>query len=126
MNGEFSAGSDGLWPDALTIGEDSHAGHRGAAMQHYFYDIHWDGEILADDEGTSHFDDGSALYYGRTVANRIARCGKGEKVTVHIRDGLGRLLSIATPGPCRAFNARQAKIHDIVERDLARQAVMMG
>lgn len=100
-------------------------GARGM-MQHYFYDIHWDGEILTDDEGTCHFDDGSALYYGRTVANRIARCGKGEKVTIHIRDSIGRLLSIATPGPCRSFNARQARIHEIVERDLARQAVMLG
>lgn len=126
MNDKFSAGSADLWLDATTIGENSHAGHRGTVMQHYYYDIHWDGEILTDDEGTSHFDDGSALYYGRTVANRIARCGKGEKVTVHIRDSLGRLLSIATPGPCRAFNARQARIHDILERDLARQAVMLG
>jgi hypothetical protein len=95
-------------------------------MQHYFYDIHWDDEILADDEGVSHFDDGSALYYGRTVANRIARCGKGEKVTVHIRDDVGRLLTIATPGPCRIFNTRQATVHAIVARDLARQAVIAG
>lgn len=91
-------------------------------MQHYFYDILWDGETMTDEEGVSHFDDGSAIYYGRTVATRIARCGKGERVRVHVRDTHGRLLSIVTPGPLRALNARQARIFEIVERDLARQA----
>lgn len=91
-------------------------------MQHYFYDILWDGETVTDEEGASHFDDGSAIYYGRTVATRIARCGKGERVRVHVRDSNGRLLSIVTPGPLRALNARQARIFEIVERDLARQA----
>jgi hypothetical protein len=92
-------------------------------MQHYFYDIHWDGETLTDDEGTSHFDDGSAIFYGQTVATRIARCGKGERVRVHVRDERGRLLSIQCPGPLRALNARQARVFAIVERDIARQAV---
>ena len=68
-------------------------------MQTYFYDIHWDRETLVDDEGTRHFDDGSAIYYARIVASRIARCGKGERVRVHVRDIRGRLLSIQCPGP---------------------------
>lgn len=95
-------------------------------MQHYFFDIHWDGETLADDEGTSHFDDGSAVYYGRMVASRIARCGKGEKVRVHVRDARGRLLSIVCPGPLRALTDHQARIREIVERDLGRQWPMAG
>ena len=92
-------------------------------MQHYYFDIHWDGEAVTDDEGTSHFDDGSAIYYGRTVATRIAQGSKGERVRVHVRDAHGRLLSIQCPGPLRALNARQARIFTIVERDIARQAL---
>ena len=96
-------------------------------MQHYFYDIHWDGETLTDEEGASHFDDGSAIYYARNVATRIARCGKGERVRVHVRDADGRLLSIVSPGPLRVLSTRQARIFEIVERDLARhQAAIVG
>ena len=108
-------------------------------MQHYFYDIHWDGETLTDEEGASHFDDGSAIYYARNVATRIARCGKGERVRVHVRDAErlptmlrfrdadGRLLSIVSPGPLRVLSTRQARIFEIVERDLARhQAAIAG
>lgn len=95
-------------------------------MQHYYYDIHWDGEILTDEEGTSHFDDGSAIWYGRSVANRIARGSGDVKILVQIRDSRNRLLSIATPGPCRTVTSRMAQIHDIVERDLARQAAKAG
>jgi hypothetical protein len=93
----------------------------GADMQTYFYDIHWDRETLVDEEGQSHFDDGSAIYYGRVIASRIARCGKGERVRVHVRDVRGRLLSIQCPGPLRALTSHQAEIRSIVERDLARQ-----
>jgi hypothetical protein len=95
-------------------------------MQTYFYDIHWDRETLVDDEGTRHFDDGSAIYYARIVASRIARCGKGERVRVHVRDIRGRLLSIQCPGPLRALTNRQAEIRSIVERDLARQGELAG
>ncbi len=91
-------------------------------MQTYFFDIHWDGETLTDDEGTSHFDDGSAIYYGRVVATRIGRSSKGERVRVHIRDAAGRLLSIQCPGPLPVYNPQQARIHQIVERDIARQS----
>jgi hypothetical protein len=95
-------------------------------MQTYFYDIHWDRETLTDDEGTCHFDDGSAIYYARVVASRIARCGKGERVRVHVRDIRGRLLSIQCPGPLRALTSHQAEIRSIVERDLARQCELVG
>ena len=98
----------------------------GADMQTYFYDIHWDRETLADEEGTSHFDDGSAIYYARVVASRIARCGKGERVRIHVRDAAGRLLSIQCPGPLRALTSHQAEIRSIVERDLARQSAAAG
>lgn len=95
----------------------------GADMQRYYYDIIWDGETVTDDEGTTHFDDGSAIYYGRTVATRIARTGKGERVRVQIRDARGRLLSIQCPGPLRVLNASQARVFEIVERDIARQTI---
>ena len=98
----------------------------GADMQTYFYDIHWDRETLTDDDGTSHFDDGSAIYYGRVVASRIARCGKGERVRVHVRDAAGRLLSIQCPGPLRGLTGQQAEVRSIVERDLARQSGQAG
>lgn len=95
-------------------------------MQTYFYDIHWDGETLTDDEGTCHFDDGSAVYYARIIASRIARCGKGERVRVHVRDAQGRLMSIQCPGPLRALTGHQAEIRSIVERDLARRWTAAG
>ena len=95
-------------------------------MQQYFFDIHWDGEIVPDEEGASHFDDGSAIYYGRIVASRVAGCGKGEKVCVHVRDIDGRLLSIQCPGPLRALSEHQARLRTIVERDLARNWMMAG
>ena len=96
MNGEFSIGSDDLWLDVTTIGEDTHAAHRGTVMQHYFYDIHWDGEMLADDEGTSHFDDGSALYYGRTVAN--VRCGGADVASAQVRAGMAWVYTAYADG----------------------------
>lgn len=95
-------------------------------MQTYFYDIHWDREALVDDEGTGHFDDGSAIYYARVVASRLARSSKGERVRIHVRDAEGRLLSIQCPGPLRALSDHQAEIRSIVERDLARQWVLAG
>ena len=90
-------------------------------MEHYFFDICWNDETVVDDEGTAHFDDGSAIYYGRTVASRIARCGSGESVRIHVRDSRGRLLSIVTPGIYR--HTAQAPIRAIIERDLARQTI---
>jgi hypothetical protein len=95
-------------------------------MQHYFFDIVWNDETVVDDEGTGHFDDGSALYYGRTVASRIARCGQSEAVLVHVRDQQGRLLAIVRPGTCRPFLPSPAGIRTIVERDLRRQSVIGG
>ena len=90
-------------------------------MQHYYFDIFWDGETLADEVGTSHFDDGSAIYYGSVVANRIARCGRSEPVRVLVRDGLGRLLSMVNATNCRSFATQQSRRREIVQRDLARQ-----
>ncbi|MBL0375013.1 hypothetical protein JJB09_23645 [Rhizobium sp. KVB221] len=95
-------------------------------MQHYFFDIHWNDETVLDDEGTGHFDDGSALYYGRTLAIRIARCGKGESVRVHVRDDQGRLLSIVTPGSWRPEAPSQVRTRAIIERDRTRQSMMSG
>lgn len=95
-------------------------------MQNYFFDICWNNETVVDDEGTGHFDDGSAVYYARTVASRVARCGNGESVRVHVRDSQGRLLSIVTPGIYRHAAQSQAPIRAIIERDLARQSIAVG
>ena len=95
-------------------------------MQLYFFDICWDGETLVDDEGTSHFDDGCAIYYASTVANRLGRCGRHESVRVNVRDTRNRLLSIVVPRTCLPQTAQQGRIRDIVERDLARQRQMAG
>lgn len=93
-------------------------------MQQYFFDIVWNNETVVDEEGTGHFDDGSAIYYGRVVASRIARCGKGDAVHVHVRDDRGRLLSIARPGVWRPEAQSQARIRAIVEGDLLRQSTI--
>lgn len=95
-------------------------------MQLYFFDICWDGETLVDDEGTSHYDDGCAVYYASTVANRLGRCGRHESVRVHVRDDRNRLLSIVVPRACLPVTAHQSKIRAIVERDLARQMLSAG
>ena len=80
-----------------------------------------DGETIADEDGTGHFDDGSAIYYARVVANRLARCGRYESVRVNVRDAGGRLLTIVVPGCCLPAAAHRARIRTIVENDLARQ-----
>jgi hypothetical protein len=95
-------------------------------MQHYYFDICWDGETLTDDEGASHYDDGSAVFYAGTVANRLARCGRIEAVRVHVRDDRGRLLSIVVPRACLSSMSQQARRRAIVERDLARQTSLAG
>jgi hypothetical protein len=95
-------------------------------MQHYFFDICWNDETVVDEEGTGHFDDGSAIYYGRTVASRVARGGDGEAIRVHVRDGHGRLLSIVTPGTGYYAAPSQARIRAIIECDLARQSLAIG
>ena len=95
-------------------------------MQLYFFDIHFKGETITDEEGARHFDDGSAIYYARTIANRISRTDNGDMVRVHIRDSHNRLLTIAIPSACRPLTSQQAQIQATVERDLARQRSMAG
>jgi hypothetical protein len=111
---------------SIRIGAATGVRQPRADMQHYFFDICWNDETVVDDEGTGHFDDGSAIYYGRTVASRIARCGNGESVRIHVRDSRGRLLSIVTPGTYRHPAQSQAPIRAIIERDLARQSIAIG
>ena len=95
-------------------------------MQQYFFDIVWNDETVADEEGTGHFDDGSAIFYGRLVASRIARCGRGDTVHVHVRDSQGRLLTIARPAAGRTLLPSPPGVRTIVERDLRRQALAAG
>jgi hypothetical protein len=89
-------------------------------MQHYFFDIHWNDETILDEEGADYFDEGSALYYGRIVANRIARGSVGDTIRVHVRNGAGRLLSILIANQFEQKLQAQSRVKAIVERDLAR------
>ena len=90
-------------------------------MQTYFFDIQWNGEILLDDEGMVHFDEGSALYYARMLARRVSRGGGGDLVQVHVRQNRGQLLATMTANPHDPHIRTLAQRRAIVERDLARQ-----
>lgn len=93
-------------------------------MQHYFFDIQWNSETVLDDEGTEHFDEGSALYYARVIANRLSRAGRGDLVQIHVRQGNGRLLGTMTANQNDPEFRKLARVRAIVERDLARQQLV--
>jgi hypothetical protein len=94
------------------------------AMQTYFFDINWNGEMLQDDDGASHFDEGSALYYARVIANRLARGADEAAIRIHVRMGDGRPFAIVSPTPRGALPVSQVRVRAIVERDLSRQKTM--
>ena len=63
-------------------------------MQHYFFDLHWgDGQVI-DRDGVDHFDEGSALYYARRIADRIGRDDDYRSLKVHIHAAGGALLAV--------------------------------
>jgi hypothetical protein len=93
-------------------------------MQTYFFDIFWNGERLQDDEGASHFDEGSALYYARVIANRLARGADGAAIRIHIRLGEDRPFAIVSPTPRVPLPAHHVQVRTIVERDLSRQRTL--
>ncbi|ABR60106.1 hypothetical protein GOC91_19000 [Sinorhizobium medicae] len=70
-------------------------------MQLYFFDLHWDDECFADDEGILHFDEGSALYYGQRIADRIGRDVDYGSLKVRVRSEAGVMLAALTPSQGR-------------------------
>lgn len=90
-------------------------------MQTYFFDIHWNGETLQDEDGASHFDEGSALYYARVIANRLARGAEEAAIRIHVRSSDGRPFAIVSPTPKGPLPVNQLRVRAIVERDLGRQ-----
>lgn len=92
-------------------------------MQTYFFDIHWNGEMLRDEDGAAHFDEGSALYYARVIANRLARGADEAAIRINIRTVDGRPFAIVSPTPRGPLPVNQARVRAIVERDLDRRRV---
>jgi hypothetical protein len=90
-------------------------------MQTYFFDINWNGELLQDDEGALHFDEGSALYYARVIANRLARGSDEAAIRIRIRLDDSRIFAIVSPTPRGPLPANQGEVRAIIERDLNRQ-----
>ncbi|WP_457583218.1 hypothetical protein [Ensifer canadensis] len=70
-------------------------------MQVYFFDLYWGDERFVDEDGISHFDEGSALYYGQRIADRIGRDADYGSLKVHVRSGSGELLAIVAPSDGR-------------------------
>lgn len=93
-------------------------------MQTYYFDIHWNGERLQDEDGALHFDEGSALYYARVIANRLARGADEAAIRIHVRAADSRLFAIVSPTPRGPLPANQGKVRAIVERDLNRQRTL--
>ncbi|MFM2278215.1 MAG: hypothetical protein RLZZ444_446, partial [Pseudomonadota bacterium] len=52
-------------------------------MRHYFFDLVMEDERVVDEDGIDYFDEGSALYYGQMVADRLARDNAEAALKVH-------------------------------------------
>ncbi|HEV7305860.1 DUF6894 family protein [Ensifer sp.] len=81
-------------------------------MQRYFFDLQWDGERFVDDDGIHHFDEGSAIYYGQRIADRIGRDSDYSSLTVLVHSANRKLLATIRPsvgrgGEQRALLARR-------------------
>lgn len=63
-------------------------------MQHYFFDLHWDGDDILDEEGVDHFDVGSAIFYGQQIADKIGRDADYRSLKVHVRIPNGAILAV--------------------------------
>lgn len=72
-------------------------------MEHYFFDLHFGNEQVVDEEGVDHFDVGSAVYYGQTIADKIGRDSDYRSLTVHVRTVEGSLLAIVAASAGRGF-----------------------
>jgi hypothetical protein len=67
---------------------------RGIGVEHYFFDLHFGDEQVVDEDGVDHFDEGSAVYYGQRIADRIGRDADYRSLKVHVRSLDGSVLAI--------------------------------
>lgn len=66
----------------------------GSIVQHYFFDLHFGDEHVVDEDGIDHFDEGSAVYYGQRIADKIGRDANYASLKVHVRSPDGCVLAI--------------------------------
>lgn len=71
-------------------------------MEHYFFDLHFGDEQVVDEDGIDHFDEGSALYYGQRIADKIGRDTDYRSLKVHVRALDGSVLAIVAASSGRA------------------------
>lgn len=69
-------------------------GFGGSIVQHYFFDLHFGDEQVVDEDGIDHFDEGSAVYYGQRIADKIGRDANYTSLKVHVRSPDGCVLAI--------------------------------
>lgn len=84
----------------------------GKIVQLYFFDLHWGDEHFVDEDGIIHFDEGSALYYGQRIADKIGRDADYGSLKVEVFSSNRRLLATIVPsigrgGEQRALLARR-------------------
>ena len=79
---------------------------RGKIVQLYFFDLHWGDEHFVDEDGIIHFDEGSALYYGQRIADRIGRDADYGSLRVEVFSSNRRLLATIVPSSGRGGEQR--------------------
>ena len=72
-------------------------------MEHYFFDLHFGNERVVDIDGVDHFDEGSAVYYGQRIADKIGRDADYSSLKVHIRGIDGSLLAVVAASGGRGY-----------------------
>ncbi|MEI2299906.1 hypothetical protein [Ensifer sp. MJa1] len=75
-------------------------------MQLYFFDLHWGDEHFVDEDGIHHFDEGSALYYGQRIADKIGRDADYGSLKVQVFSWDRRLLATISPSAGRGGEQR--------------------
>ncbi|OKP64419.1 hypothetical protein BTE77_34870 [Ensifer adhaerens] len=75
-------------------------------MQLYYYDLQWSDENVVDEDGVRHFDEGSALYYGQRIADRIGRDVDYGSLKVQVFNSERRLLATIVPSAGRGQEQR--------------------
>ena len=79
---------------------------RGKIVQLYFFDLHWGDEHFVDEDGIIHFDEGSALYYGQRIADKIGRDADYGSLKVEVFSSNRRLLATIVPSIGRGGEQR--------------------
>ena len=78
----------------------------GKIVQLYFFDLLWGDEHFVDEDGISHFDEGSALYYGQRIADKIGRDADYGSLKVHVLSSNRKLLATIVPSIGRGIEQR--------------------